>query len=706
MNSIAAHASDRRSLAELVLWGCIAFGFYIRWAWGNEFTYVVFTDRDMLRALFLWDEFQVTGAELGGRMARTPGGLLYYVINLFQALSPDTRFVHGIVVALDCAALLSIPFLFAGIIGRRAALFSAALYGITPAVLENLWKFWNPSFALLFGVLFYAMLLSYRHDEGRWRLPAAFACIGIAAQFHVSFNYLVPLAILYLAVTRCRVSVLTAVASVAAYLAVFAPYIAVEVSSGWPNTQALMASVGDVRVISDERARAAGNLFEQILSGLSRLTGGRTFPLETAPAIITSHPLIYAAATLVFNLGLVLVAGVMMMMLLVRLSPKNFAAPEIAHRPAGGLVFLFVVSVLLSLTFDNAQAGRYLLFIVVPGLLIAGIGFDRMTAWAARRWNGTVAAMLALAVAGLVLVRYGAVSYYYAVSPRESHSSFAVKNILVETLKRDFGFTNHDIDTRVAMIFVGPAGPYFIEGGENLGLSYIARTTKVAAASVRYDGCVAMIANNRRADMPPDIDASTLSRVLPGTDAIRVERSVKVRDLLIVGYRRVDANCPYHGNAYFLTSEEKVIEAALAGVKPGAVREMTRSGTARRFVTAFDTGVLTGLMVEISRQGGRVGTKIHGNAFRGYAPSAAVLRAEAEGLALRFIPADGGKIIVLNGPQRLGVGGLKTPWDLGAMRLAPGDYRVELRVAGVKTRLGKSAPQTIQLTDRYTVGAE
>ena len=41
--------------------------------------------------------------------------------------------------------------------------------------------------------------------------------------------------------------------------------------------------------------------------------------------------------------------------------------------------------------------------------------------------------MLALAFAGLVLVRYGAVSYYYAVSPRESHSSFAVKKLLVET---------------------------------------------------------------------------------------------------------------------------------------------------------------------------------------------------------------------------------------------------------------------------------
>ena len=59
-------------LPEALLLLTIVTGLVLRWIWWDEFTYSVFTDRDLLRSLFLWDdEFPYTASEIGRRTARS-----------------------------------------------------------------------------------------------------------------------------------------------------------------------------------------------------------------------------------------------------------------------------------------------------------------------------------------------------------------------------------------------------------------------------------------------------------------------------------------------------------------------------------------------------------------------------------------------------------------------------------------------------------
>ena len=101
---------------------CVLAGIYIRWAWGTDFTYVSFTDRDLGRGLDLWTDFQYMGAELGERIARTPGGGLAYFNNLLQAINPNVNFIHSVVTLMDCAVLVAVPFLFAPLVGSGGPL--------------------------------------------------------------------------------------------------------------------------------------------------------------------------------------------------------------------------------------------------------------------------------------------------------------------------------------------------------------------------------------------------------------------------------------------------------------------------------------------------------------------------------------------------------------------------------------------------------
>ena len=62
----------------LILCASIVIGILAKFATSDNFEFSLWSDRDLWRAHFLFDQFQVSGSELNGG-GRTPGGFYYYL---------------------------------------------------------------------------------------------------------------------------------------------------------------------------------------------------------------------------------------------------------------------------------------------------------------------------------------------------------------------------------------------------------------------------------------------------------------------------------------------------------------------------------------------------------------------------------------------------------------------------------------------------
>jgi len=100
-------------------------------------------------------------------LARVPGGVMAYFFWALQAVNPSTSFIHEAAVTMNAIGLLLIPVLFRRFLGWTGAFAVAAFYAGALVVLEELWKFWNPSLTPLFTVLIWWCLLAYVEDGGR-----------------------------------------------------------------------------------------------------------------------------------------------------------------------------------------------------------------------------------------------------------------------------------------------------------------------------------------------------------------------------------------------------------------------------------------------------------------------------------------------------------------------------------------------------------
>ena len=67
---------------DLLFGALILWGIYLRLLFGDDFSYSLFSDRDLLRGYYLLDEFQVTGPESGMHVSRNPGGFMSYFLFL------------------------------------------------------------------------------------------------------------------------------------------------------------------------------------------------------------------------------------------------------------------------------------------------------------------------------------------------------------------------------------------------------------------------------------------------------------------------------------------------------------------------------------------------------------------------------------------------------------------------------------------------
>ena len=692
-------------LPEALLLLTIVTGLVLRWIWWDEFTYSVFTDRDLLRSLFLWDdEFPYTASEIGRRTARSPGALLYYFTWLIQQLNPDTFFIYAVIVAMDCLAVVLIPFIFRGAIGSRAALFATALYAVTPSVLENVWKFWNPSFCLLFAVLAHGFLLAYRSPADKWRLAAAFGCISIALQFHISLIYLVPIFALYLPIARYRVSLGAVAAAILGFAVPLLPYLVLDGIDGFSNTVAVFAS-HDTSVGPQEMGPQV-SLFDRVAISTTRVTGGRIFAADELPARVNAVPGLAMMAMVLFNAGLVAIIAWLPLAVsrAARRQPIFETLRRGAHVNVAGLVFLAAATMIIAMMITSNNAGRYFLFLLMPPILLAGVAFQEITHALERRPGTTVLGLLvALTFTGLLLSRGVALAAYYGSARHETHSSFAVKKQIVRTLKQEFGFDIADIDFRVGLVLVGQHGAEFYATSENLALGYISRTLETPSGRRRDDDCVLVIAPERHQGRPVP-DALKLASILPRIGDLPPGRVLEVENLVFVGYRAPDRNClRSFSNAYFLTEMEKLLERDGATGAPNTLKEIEASKEGQRFTATLGEQAMVSVLFELSTTADTARLTLHGNSFRGYAPSFSILRAQLSGSRVEF-SREGRVVQAIVGPESLGANGLYTPWQFGPVSLPAGRYDVEFVFSGLQSPKGRDPGSRIRVGS-LTIGA-
>ena len=715
MTSAATSAGDRPLAAlptfvEGLLVALLVAGIVARFHFGDEFIYTVFTDRDLLRALTLLDEFEYMGAEAVGHVARTPGGALAYVLWLLQQISTSTLFVYRATLVIDILAMLAIPVLFAPLIGRVGALFTAASYGITLVVLENLWKFWNPSFTPALAVRIAWLLMAYVGDGRRWRVMLAFALIGVAGQVHISFFALLPIVMFYLVVALRRFPLTDIALGLLAMAATLVPYVLLDAGNGFENTIALFVRPETAGVVPGVTSSYGhSNWAFRIFTSLAWVTGGRTFSAGLAPAALSANPLLLAAGLAVLNASLFALVALALMLAVGRLRGDRTAWLRLSPAEIG-LIPLSLLSIAIGYRYADNASARYFLFLFMPALVLTGVAFREALAAAervgGRRLMTTIGVLAALGLAA----KHGAIAYHYASPGRNALGSFRTAQIAVDTLRRDFGYSTTDIEFRVAALYETPSGDLlFPSQPENLALTYLARTEfDGAAGTSRYSGCALVMAPVLRGAPMKALDERMIANSLPERPGFRVERVIERDGLRVVGYGTADGNClRSFGNAYILTEEEKLIDRVAPGLGPrGSARVEIGESRQGFVVNPVERGRLP-LLLEIDNRQRSPRVIIHANGARGYAPSARYERVTFTDVVVRFSPVSGPArtAVEYRADAKIGEGGLLTPWRLDAPApLEPGLYALDLEIGRVDHVSGADGPVKIHLDDRFRVG--
>ncbi|PPR79989.1 MAG: hypothetical protein CFH06_00152 [Alphaproteobacteria bacterium MarineAlpha3_Bin5] len=703
MEPLLAKYTTKPIFIHVLLFICILGGIALRFLWGDDFIYNIFIDRDLLRGLYLSDEFQYLGSEIGANVARTPGGLMSYFFYTLQRINPSPEFVHTVIISLDCLVLLLIPKLFTRFIGRESALFVAALYASAPIVLECLWKLWNPSITPLLSVFIYWSLLVFVIENRQWALPLSFALIGITSQFHVSYLILIPLFLIIIFIFyRRQLATKTILFAFCSFLVTYLPYLLIEVPAGFPNF-ATSISLGLAFNNPEKNLDILSVLFnEGVLVSAARLTGGRTFLQENIPSVLEEFPIFNLGAHVAFNIGLILVAFYIAKLALDTLRKVQGVKEKNKVSPVERIAFLLATAALVVgvLKAENPGA-RHLVFVLMPGLLFAGIAFAQIDVFISRAYGKNAVIFFSLCVIAMLATKISGTAYHYASTERESASSFAVKEKIVKILSSEFGYNTENMEYKVAHLTLNsegvPVGSSTNFGiSENEVITYIAHINDgLEVKNPRYTGCVLVVMSDRRNKKLPALDTTTILSYLPDSSNLRVERSVNVDgEFLFLGYRFDHPNClRTMGNAYLPTLEERFADALAAKIPHGGVSiaESIENGT--RFGLKLSENPRINALIEVVHDQGLIDVSFHSNALRGYAPSYATQRARASGLSIHFHDKLKAKPMVFSVSNFLGTTGFYTPWNFEKRFLPKGTYKIDLVIEGFQSfiQFGPSA---------------
>ena len=154
----------------------------------QNFSYYQFGDRDLLRSLYLFDNFQLYGPELNHLNGlRSFGGFLYYYIYLIQQISSKIAYIFliSLIFNILCSCIFSL--VIKKVFNIKIAILTLFLLLSSIPLFELLFRLWNPSFGFGFMLLSYSFAVLNFIKISRTNI-FLFTLFGlISFQFHSTY---------------------------------------------------------------------------------------------------------------------------------------------------------------------------------------------------------------------------------------------------------------------------------------------------------------------------------------------------------------------------------------------------------------------------------------------------------------------------------------------------------------------------------------
>lgn len=185
--------------------------------------YQLWSDRDLMRAYQLGENFQYFGAELTGG-GRVLGGLWYYILYFMQLINPSVLAIYHMINVLNIVSILMLFVFFNKKINFYVAIiFSSILISSYYQILTG--SIWNPSLTPIINAIIYISVSLYFITHKVKFLYASFLFIAISAQLHLAILLIIPIIILMIFAFRVKTSLRNTILSLGFFTIPFIPFL-------------------------------------------------------------------------------------------------------------------------------------------------------------------------------------------------------------------------------------------------------------------------------------------------------------------------------------------------------------------------------------------------------------------------------------------------------------------------------------------------
>jgi len=189
--------------------------------------------------------FPVTGVNMTGDAAMTPGGLYHLIMSIPYFFSDDPVAGGVFIVVLNILGLGLGYLLFRREYGRVAALGVLVLSAFNPFSVFFSDRQWNPNLLVPLGFLWLWLLLGAFRGEGRFRWGWLAALLVVSPQIHMSCPQLTLMTLVLLVCWRPKIRWGQAAAGIGIGMATYVPYFVVDALDGWSNTARIANQISE-----------------------------------------------------------------------------------------------------------------------------------------------------------------------------------------------------------------------------------------------------------------------------------------------------------------------------------------------------------------------------------------------------------------------------------------------------------------------------
>lgn len=623
--------------------------------WEGDFTYVIWSDRDLVRSAVPFFQLPTTGAELSyGTGARVPGGAYHALVWLAEQVTRDPQGVWRFQVGLDAlaAAILGLG------VGRRfgwlaGALAAAAVLGADPNT-NTQDRLWNPAWLPLFAALATVAWLRVVADRDARALVLWGTAIALGGQMHVTALLLAPAMLPGIANARAPHTGRWLLAAAVGALAVYAPYLASEAAHGWPNTRLLLHpdQVTDAAMLVSGDARPWQTVWET----LTTLAGeGSIQQLSTRFG---------AWMIAVGAVAPALVAGVLID--LGARSPRG----EARRRVLIGLVTAILIETAMFararyFAMGSSDTTRYLLALTpLTATLLAVAGATAVQA--AARWGRNAVPLMATLLGASIGVHLLTVELH----TREHNATHDHWPGLIGWLNGTQAATGWTLDQIAGRVVVTEGiGPHAWSPHRAMPIDALLLARGLSFPGSLAPPCAVLFPTSP-ADPAPLDDATLAATLGDGVVGPVVEARHQVGpNLALVVYHPSVGRCPTNlSNRYLLTPEESLARAGWASTPAGTAAavpvEQGRAWVLNVDLTAgvSKPSVEAPMLITVRPAGDDAEVALHANLLRGYAWNGGFFaNGDADHPRLIATLADGSTQTVDLAVGRVGSGGELTP---------------------------------------------